>query len=48
MAEYRVGSEGGARVEGVRRKEGEKMKAGKGPPDMGDDGGNPVVGEKQR
>jgi len=43
-----VGSEGGARAEGIGTKEGEKMKTGKRPPDMREDGGNPAVGEKQR
>jgi len=49
MGEYRLGSEGGGvRAEGVGRKEGEKMKTGKHPPDMREEGGNPVVGQKQR
>jgi len=47
MGEYRVGSEGGAaRAEGVGRKLGERMKTGKHPPHMLEDGGYPAVGEK--
>jgi len=38
MGEYGVGSEGGgARAEGVERKEGEKIKTRKRPPDMPED-----------
>jgi len=48
MGEYRVGSEGGTRAEGVGRKQGEKMKTGKRPLDIREDGGNPAVVEKQR
>jgi len=48
MAEYTVGSEGGAaRAEGFGRKLGERMKTGKHPPHMLEDGWYPAVGEKQ-
>jgi len=42
-----MGSQGGgARAAGVGRKYSQKIKTGKRPPDMQEDGGNPGVGQK--